>query len=155
MSDQTALKPAARLPENGQSRSAASGVRHGIDDLLHDIVSLGELQAQLVAADVRESAQKARTPVVLLVIGAVAGLGGMPVLLIAFAEALYDLAGLPRWLSYLASGAAAIASAILLLLIAWKQSEAIISVFTRSRTELSENVRWIKYALSRGRRPPR
>jgi len=30
-----------------------------------------------------------------------------------------------------------------------------VAVFDRSRVELTENIRWIKYALTRGRRPPR
>jgi hypothetical protein len=42
-----------------------------------------------------------------------------------------------------------------LVYFAWRQAAAVIGVFKRSQDELAENIRWIKYALTRGRRPPR
>jgi len=130
-------------------------VREGVGDLLHDIMSLGELQAQLLEVDARESLQKARTPVAMLVAGAVIALGAVPVLLIAVAEGLHELAAWDRWVSYLTSGVIGAAGGGLLMWLAGRQSAEFIAVFKRSRNELAENIRWIKYALTRGRRPPR
>lgn len=151
MVDQASLET---RQSNGHT-SASAGVRNGIGELLYDVVSLGELQAQLLVVDARESLQKAQTPLVMLVVGAVIGLGATPVLLIAAAEALTELAGWDRWLSYLTSGLVGAALGGLLMYLAWRQAGDVIAVFLRSRTELAENIRWIKYALTRGKQPPR
>jgi hypothetical protein len=42
-----------------------------------------------------------------------------------------------------------------LLYAATQQLGAVTAVFDRSRAEFADNVRWIKYALTRGKRPPR
>lgn len=135
--------------------SAAAGVRHGVGELLHDFVSLGELQTQLLTLDARESAQKAVVPIGLMIGGIALALGAVPVLLISLAEALVLLLEWERALAYLVSGLAGAVIAGILLYLAWQQTAAVVAVFDRSRVELAENIRWIKYALTRGRRPPR
>ena len=135
--------------------SAAAGVRDGVGDLLHDVVSLSELQVQLLAVDARESVEKAKAPIGLLIGGIVLALGAVPVLLLSLGEALTLWLGWERALSYLVSGLAGTVIAGVLLYLAWQQAGAVLAVFDRSRVELAENVRWIKYALTRGRRPPR
>jgi len=138
-----------------RQESAAAGVRDGVGDLLHDVVSLSELQVQLLAVDARESVDKAKAPIGLLVGGIALALGAVPVLLLSLAEALTLWLGWERALSYLVSGLAGAVIAGILLYLAWQQMGAVLAVFDRSRVELAENVRWIKYALTRGRRPPR
>jgi hypothetical protein len=157
MVDQAPLEEAgwAGPPLYKRQASAAAGVRDGVGDLLHDVVSLGELQAQLIAVDARESAQKAVAPIGLLIGGISLALGAVPVLLLSLGEALTLWLDWERALSYLVSGLAGAVIAGLLLYLAWQQAGAVIAVFDRSRVELAENVRWIKYALTRGRRPPR
>ena len=135
--------------------SAAAGVRDGVGDLLHDVVSLSELQAQLLAVDARESVDKAKAPIGLLVGGISLALGAVPVLLLSLGEALTLWLDWERALSYLVSGLAGVVIAGILLYLAWQQAGAVLAVFDRSRVELAENIRWIKYALTRGRRPPR
>lgn len=135
--------------------SAAAGVRNGVGELLHDVVSLGELQAQLLAVDAKESVDKAKFPLGLLVGGIALALGAVPVLLLSLGEALTLWLNWERALSYLVSGLVGSIIAGVMLYLAWQQTGAVIAVFDRSRVELSENIRWIKYALTRGRRPPR
>jgi glycerol uptake facilitator-like aquaporin len=135
--------------------SAAAGVRDGVGDLLHDVVSLSELQAQLLAVDARESVEKAKTPIGLLIGGVSLAMGAVPVLLLSLGEALTLWFGWERALSYLVSGLGGAVIAAVLLFLAWQQTGGVLAVFDRSRVELAENVRWIKYALTRGRRPPR
>lgn len=155
MVDQASLETQWTPPAQGNRQSAAAGVRDGIGELLHDIVTLGELQAELLAADGRQSLQKAQAPIIMLVIGAVIGLGATPVLLMALAEGLHEGLEWSRWLSYLVSGVVGAALGGGLMYFAYSKSGEIIGVFMRSRTELAENIKWIKYALTRGRRPPR
>lgn len=157
MVDQTSVERTAWQPPrgNGHRQSAAAGVRDGVGELLSDIVELGELQAELAMVDARESMQKAVAPVVLLVVGAVLGLGAVPVLLLALGEALHEFGGLERTWSYLISGAVGAALAGLLAWLGYRKVGDVLEAFNRSRAELSENIRWVKYALTRGRRPPR
>jgi len=135
--------------------SAAAGVRNGVGELLHDVVSLGELQAQLLGVDARESMQKAQAPLVLLLAGAALALGAIPVLLLSLGEALTLLLHWERAVSYLVSGLVGVVIGAGLLYVAWQKASAVVAVFDRSRAELAENIRWVKYALTRGRRPPR
>lgn len=157
MVHQTTLENSGWSPPdgNGKRQSAAAGVREGVGELLHDIVSLSELQAQLLAVDARESMQKAQTPIVLLGAGMAVALGAVPVLLLGLAEALVLLLEWERAVAYPLSGLIGIVLGGGLVYAAWKQAEAVIAVFKRSQDELAENIRWIKYALTRGRRPPR
>jgi glycerol uptake facilitator-like aquaporin len=135
--------------------SAAAKVRDGVGELLHDVVSLSELQAQLLAVDAKESVERAKLPIGLLVGGIALALGAVPVLLLSLGEALTLWLDWERALSYLVSGLAGAVIAGVLLYLAMQKAGAVIAVFDRSRVELAENVRWIKYALTRGRRPPR
>src|SRR5512134_2788750 len=89
---------------NGHRQSAAAGVREGVGDLLHDIVALSELQAQLLAVDARDSAQKAQMPLALFGAGIAFGLGAVPVLLLGLAEALVLLLDWERAVAYPLSG---------------------------------------------------
>ena len=153
--DQATLEPSRTSPGNGKPPSASTNVREGIDGLLHDIMSLGELQAQLLMVDARDSVQKAQAPLVLLWLAVMVGLGAGTVLLMALAEALHEVVGWSRWLAFLASGGGGVVLSGLLMWLAWRQVGAITAVFNRSRDELAENVRWTKYALTHRSRPPR
>jgi hypothetical protein len=141
--------------QDGNGRSAAVGVRNGVGDLLHDVVSLAELQTQLVAVDARESMQKAQTPLIMFGIGAVLGLGSIPVLLMAIGQAFVYFFHWHEALGYLVSGLLGAIVAGVLMWLAYRTIDDVIGVFKRSQAELVENIRWIKYALTRGRRPPR
>jgi len=156
MVDQTTLENSSwSAGGNGKPASAAAGVRDGVGDLLHDVVSLGELQAELLAVDARESMQKAVTPIILLGVGIAAGLAAFPILLVALAEGLVLGLEWRRPVAYLVSGLVGAIVGGGLVYGAWRQAADVIAVFKRSQEELAENIRWIKYALTRGRRPPR
>jgi len=140
---------------NGHGQSAAAGVRDGVGDLMYDVVSLAELQTQLLAVDARESVQRAQSPLIMFGIGAVLGLGSIPVLLLALGQAFVYFFQWHEALAYLISGLIGAAIAGVLMWLAYRGIGDVIGVFKRSQTELAENIRWIKYALTRGRRPPR
>jgi hypothetical protein len=139
----------AQIPRHAnRHRSAMSGMREEIGEFLGDVLSLSELQAQLFAVDAEESFQRARTPFALLMIGAALGLAGAVSLLFALAEALVLFLPCERLVAYLLSGLAGSVLAGALLWVAWRSAVRSLHVFTRSRTELVENIRWIKVALS-------
>jgi hypothetical protein len=139
----------------GRRPSAAAGVRNGVGELMHDVVTLSELQVKLLAVDTQEAVQKARSPLVVLGAGLGFALGALPVLLLALGECLVLYLQWERALAYLVSALLGAALGGGLLYAATQQLGAVTAVFDRSRAEFADNVRWIKYALTRGKRPPR
>lgn len=69
---------------NGQrgQTSPAGGVKKNLAGLTHDLISLAELQAQLVAVDLRDSYSRSVVPAVLVVTALLLALGAMPVILL-------------------------------------------------------------------------
>lgn len=144
MADQTpiddygAADPRHRTPAT-MTRSMA--------DFLHDVTQLVELQARLLAVDLRESTSRMIWAAGLAGFGAALLLGCFPVLLLGIAYALVTQAGL----SYAAACVwTAIGGAILALLvigIAWLVFRRNLSIVERSRDELRRNVDWIRTAL--------
>jgi hypothetical protein len=120
-----------------------------VADLAHDLVTLAELQGQLLATDLRDGARQAKTPAVLLVVAPVLALSALPVLLLGCARLLANGAGWSESASLLTVGAIALALAAVLGWLGWARLQKALSVVTRSREEFTENVRWLKAALSR------
>jgi len=156
MVDQATISEPSWTPGSSTRRpSAAAGVRNGVGDLMYDVVTLSELQAKLLAVDAREGVEKAKFPLVLLGAGAAFALGASPVLLLALGECLVLWLDWERAPAYVVS---ALLGAVVgggLLYAAVQQLGAVTNVFDRSQAEFADNVRWVKYALTRGRRPPR
>lgn len=155
MVHQASLENPTQTTPVPRPRSAAKGMSNGIGELLHDVVALGELQVKLLSVDAKESVQKATTPIILAVAGAILALGAVPIVLISLAEAFVLFLDWERALAYLASGLIGLVVGGALAYIAWRQSAAVIAVFDRSRVELAENMTWIKYALTQRHGPPR
>lgn len=125
------------------------GVRHGLAGLLHDVMTLAELQLKLLAVDAKEASGRAVLPVALLGGAAVFALSALPLLLVALAQLLRDQAGWPP--------AAATATAVVIGLIVAGVLAAVGAIrlrrvldpLARSRDEFERNVTWLKNALKR------
>lgn len=130
-----------------KAESPVRRVRRNLAGLGHDVISLAELQLQLISLDVRETASKSIMPVVLLVCCVLLGLGVFPVLLMGLGWLLVEQAGLSQASGFLiAGGAALLVAAVLGAAGLWGLRKAL-QPLSRSREELQENVRWIKNAL--------
>jgi hypothetical protein len=135
------------MSTNGQSRNDSPGVATSFAGLTHDVIELAELQAQLLALDMKSTSRKARTSLVLIVIGVCVLLGTVPVALMTFAELLIQQFG---W-----SNAAGFASATLLGVLlaagilgaAWARFRAGVVTMQRSREEFNRNIAWVKSSL--------
>jgi hypothetical protein len=122
-------------------------VTTGVGEFFHDVICLAELQGQLLASDLQEGKSRAILPAMLLVAAPLLLLGTLPVLLIGIAWLLHSAAGWSEAVSLLTVAGAAIVIAAVAGWIGWKRLSSAMSVMTRSRKELRENVRWIKGAL--------
>ncbi|MFG0295581.1 MAG: phage holin family protein [Maioricimonas sp. JB045] len=136
---------------NGQrgQTSPAGGVKKNLAGLTHDLISLAELQAQLVAVDLRDSYSRSVVPAVLVVTALLLALGAMPVILLGIGWALVNLAGFGEGAAFLLVSLTAVGLAAATGWWGVQKLKASLGVLTRSRRELSENVWWIKQALLR------
>ncbi len=123
--------------------------------LLHDAVTLGQLQLRLLALDLEEAQGRLWAPGIAVGIGLLLAAGCIPIALIGFAFILTDLAHLTRvaavWIVFavaLAIGAACIGCGIW-----WFRSRP--PVFASSREELNLNIERLKEMLRRATHPSR
>ena len=121
-------------------------------DLTHDIVSLAELQYELVRNDYRAGMKGLLTPVVLLLGAGIVALGTVPVALLLMAEILIQVAGLSRASALSIAALSGFLAAVALGVVGWSQLRGVGRVFQRSREEWTRNLNWIKLALKRS--PP-
>jgi len=132
---------------NGRVRDEEPNVATSFSGLAHDVIELGELQAQLLVHDVKSTTQKTRTSMLLGVVGACVLLGSVPVLLFALAELFVERFGWARSASFAVAAVVGIVASAGVLAAAWNRLSVGLSSMQRSRDELSRNIAWIKSSL--------
>ena len=75
---------------NGRVRDKEPNVATSFSELTHDVIELAELQAQLLALDIKSTGQKTRISFFLIVLGTCLLLGSITEGLIAFAQFLIE-----------------------------------------------------------------
>jgi hypothetical protein len=116
-------------------------------DLIHSIVSLLELQMQLLQIDLRASLRRLILPCLLASTAAVAALGTFPIGLVFFAELLIQAGGFSRAAAFLASTLVGVVAATALGLGAWATWRIGVWNFRRSIDEGTRTRQWIKDTL--------
>ena len=129
------------------------GVRQGVSGVLHDVLTLGELQFSLLSLDAREAAGRLVVPVALLGIAGVFSIAALPLFLIALAQLLEHAAGWPAAAATATAAGAGVLVAAILGFVSYLKLKRIAKPFDRSTEELSRNVSWFKEALRRQQRP--
>ena len=81
---------------NGSTPSPPNGVAKDMGELANDIVSLAELQFELLRIDCREGLKRMLVPVAMLLVAGIVAVGTVPIALIFIAEFLTQAAGLSR-----------------------------------------------------------
>jgi hypothetical protein len=135
------------MSTNGRVRDEEPNVATSFSGLAHDVIELGELQAQLFVHDVKSTTQKTRTSLLLSVVGACVLLGSVPVLLFALAELFVEQFGWPRSAGFAVAAVVGIAASAGILAAAWNRLSVGLHSMQRSRDELSRNIAWIKSSL--------
>src|SRR4051812_30168997 len=80
---------------NGRFRDKQPDVATSFSKLAHDVIELGELQAQLFALDVKSTVKKTSSSVLLTIIGVCVLLGSVPVILFALGYLISELLDWP------------------------------------------------------------
>jgi len=136
-----------KMNTNGRVREEEPTVVTSFSELAHDVIELGELQAQLFGHDIKSTTQKTRSSLLLSVIGLCVLLGTIPVILFALAELVVEQLHWPRSAGFAVAAAVGIAVSAGILIAAWKRLSAGLNSMQRSRDELSRNIAWLKSSL--------
>jgi len=121
--------------------------------VVHDILTLAELQTQLFKTDAHEAVRRAMTPLCLFASGLVLLVTTIPVILIAIAVGL-TAAGLSAVAAYALVSIVALVVAVGMSLWAWRRLCKLPPALARSRVELARNIVWIKDALTQAVNKP-
>jgi hypothetical protein len=118
-----------------------------LGELVHDALTLAELQVELLKVDLRDARKGVTIALALIGIGAVLALGSIPILLFAAAQALVDGLNWPAPWAYLAVGLVTMMGALLLVWIGAHKATGAVGTIHRSKTEFAETLRWFKGSL--------
>ncbi len=139
-----------------ESNSKATGpetVSQSFEHVAHDLVTLAELQGQLLKSDARESTARIARPLAVFLAGALLFVATVPIGLSAIAQGLV-VAGVPPPAAY---GLVAVTSWLVaggMTIWAWQRFRAMPPAFARSRVELARNLSWIKDIVENVRTKP-
>ncbi len=142
----------AKIDErNRTSKNASSGFAQGVADFTLDVLTLAELQAQLLAADVQECRQRVLVPGLLLLCGLAVGLACFPVGLTALAFCLVQSYKTSYATGFLTAFIVGAVLGAVLSVLGCLQVKKRLAVLRRSQQELIRNLRWIRKVLDQGR----
>jgi cytochrome bd-type quinol oxidase subunit 1 len=144
--DQTTMNEKSGKPESASRRFA-----RGVGDFTHDVLTLTELQAQLLAADLQECRQRVLIPTVLLLSGVAVSLACFPIALTALAMFLIQSLQISSATGFLLAFIVGAVLGILMTVVGWYQVGRRMAVLQRSKQELVRNLRWIKKVLHHSR----
>lgn len=137
---------------NGKSKSAKTPVSNlggGLAGLLHDLLTLTELQIKLFVVDSKAAMGRLVTPIALLAGATVLALCSIPLGLIAISQALRDQLGWAPALATLVALLIGLVVAGILGFIGYLLLMRGLVPMQRSRDELQRNVDWLKNAIRR------
>ncbi len=126
--------------------SESESVGQSAGQVVHDVVSLAELQIQLFKSDAGEAVGRLVRPLLVFAAGILLLLGTLPVVLIAIAIGLVSL-GMPPAGAYALVAVLSIVVAVGMAAWARQRFLAMPAAFTRSQEELVRNITWIKDAV--------
>lgn len=134
---------------NGQSASARQphkGLGRSLSDLKGDIVSLAELQWQLLLHDARTALRGSLVPALVAVLGIVLIGCAIPVALMGAAHLLVQTGLSLAWSLLIVAGGATLLGGLAAFVGAHRARRSL-GAFDRSRLELQDNMAWLKQAL--------
>ena len=136
---------------NGPPQAVSGGLRKDVCDFAHDVLTLAELQAQLLVTDIKESSQSARLPSLLLFCGVMFGMACAPIALVALALFAVEIFNVSYAFGFLMTAMVGAALSGTMCAFGAYRLRNCFKVLNRSRQELECNVSWMKNLLSPSR----
>jgi hypothetical protein len=140
---------------NGRAESPSRVVARSASELLHDLLTLAELQGQLFVVDCESGLRKLLLPGIFLVVGGVLALCCVPLAFAVLGLAIAETTTLTiaQALGCVLGGSVIFSAVLLTLAILYLRRNW--KLLDHSRTELKRNLQWTKEMLSRlSRRSP-
>ena len=136
-----------KMNGNGRYCTKPPNVAASVSELTNDVIELTELQAQLFVLDLRKSAHKARTCLILSVVGICLLLGSIPVALMALAYLLVEQFAWSRAAGFGVATLVGLLLSAMVVGVAWGYIKDGLVSLDRSREELNRNIAWLKSTL--------
>lgn len=114
-----------------------------------DLISLGELQLELLSVDARDAAKESLLPSIWAGLGLGFVIGCCPLALLGFSWWLTDVTSLSLAASSLIVAAGGLLIALVFFWLSWQGFRKSLFLLNRSRIELKSNMEWIKHILTR------
>jgi len=131
-----------------QTQEQASNVQGHLGNLGADLITLSELQLELIAVDLREASREAFYPTMMVCLAVGLCVGACPVALFGLSLWLTEISGLSQVAALLTVSGAGLGIAAILFFLAGEGVKRSFALFKRSRSELQSNIQWIKKILS-------
>jgi hypothetical protein len=145
--------PAPYAHANGSGNGNDNGVVGRIADLGNDMFTLGELQARLVALDLKDCTGKAAVPLAGVVIGAATLFAALMVGMLGVVDLVAYALNVRQGWAMLITAAFASAVAGLLVFVCTRRLSASLTPLRRSREEFQRNLAWVRTVLVHSGRP--
>ena len=133
---------------NGALGTESHGLAKDVGAFANDVLTLTELQSQLLVADAREFGNRAAVPSLALLGGLILGLACIPIALVTVALGLVQFLEISHFVAFLIVVITGAICGILMCVIGWLQLRKSVAVLGRSREELMRNLRWIKRVIA-------
>ena len=129
-------------------RSQAGTMSGGIEGILHRLVLLAELQAELFRSDVRRGLRRLVFSCILVGCAAGMSVACLCVVLLSIAELLASAGGLQRSAAFLIAAMIGVAISVGLALAAGLRFRAVGQAFEQTRDEWGRTVDWLERTLT-------
>jgi hypothetical protein len=143
-----------QVRSNGVGESTGRRVVRNASELWHHVMLLGELQGRLLAVELGEGFRKARTGVLVAVVGVFLLLASFPVVLAAVALIIVETTSLTLAQAFGIVAGIALALSLILATGGWLYLRSQTLGVPRSQAEWSLNWHWMKETLRRERSLP-
>ena len=148
MSTELQEKPEVNL--EGKHPAPHQAVARDAGEFIHDLVTLAELQVQLVKEDAQRGLGRMTRVSLLFVAAAIVAVSAVPVALLAIGHWI-ALSGLSLALSLTIATGIGFAIAAVIGLVGWKSLKSTKGIFDRSKKEFAENMQTLKHAMKKNR----
>jgi hypothetical protein len=129
------------------SSTPARSMSQSVSQLGSDVMSLLELQAELLQLDIRQCLRAWTGAILLLAVTGIVALASLPVLMLSMAYAIHDMAELSLPLSLLIAAATGLVVAAICAFVSLWLLKRDTTIMSRSAAEFRRNVRWLKAVL--------
>jgi len=127
--------------------------QHGVTQLVNDIVSLCELQFELLAVDGKKAIEKGVIGLLTTVVAFAFAIASLTVLLGACVWFVHVAADLSLGWSLLTAGMIGFIVSAALLWVSFRTVKSAVAAMGETRSELSQNIKWLKASLLQNHLP--